>query len=235
LSIRIGRNAFSSKLPSFPPIVTATSEAMTWIATISIASAWVGFTLPGMIEDPGSLDGKISSWIPVRGPDPSQRRSLAILNKLTAAAFRPACARTIRSSVPWAVNLFAAVTYATPVIFAICAATSSPKPAGAFSPVPTAVPPIASCSRPSVACPTSAIASSRAPAYPDHSWPTVSGTASSRWVRPILTTSAHCFDLASMASRSRFSAGIVWPVAIVYAAMCMAVGNVSLDDCPMFT
>jgi hypothetical protein len=51
-----------------PPMVTATSEAMTWMATISMASAWVGLTLPGMIEDPGSLAGKISSPIPVRGP-----------------------------------------------------------------------------------------------------------------------------------------------------------------------
>ena len=50
-----------------------------------------------------------------------------------------------------------------------------------------------------------------------------------------MTTSAHCLDLASMASRSRFSAGIVLPVAIVYVAMCIAVGNVSLLDWPMFT
>ncbi len=50
-----------------------------------------------------------------------------------------------------------------------------------------------------------------------------------------MTTSAHCLDLASMASRSRFSAGIVLLVAIVYAAMCIAVGNVSLDDWAMFT
>jgi deazaflavin-dependent oxidoreductase (nitroreductase family) len=42
-------------------MVIATSEAMTWIATISLASAWVGLTLPGMIEDPGSLAGKTSS------------------------------------------------------------------------------------------------------------------------------------------------------------------------------
>ena len=66
-------------------MVTATSEAMTSMATISMASAWVGLTLPGMIDDPGSLAGKISSPIPVRGPEPSQRRSLAILNRVTAA------------------------------------------------------------------------------------------------------------------------------------------------------
>jgi len=38
-----------------------------------------------------------------------------------------------------------------------------------------------------------------------------------------------------MASRSRFRAGIVLFVAIVYAAMCIAVGKVSLDDWPMLT
>ena len=44
------------------------------------------------------------------GPEPSQRRSLAILYRLTAAAFSPPWARTMRSKVPWAVNLLAAVT-----------------------------------------------------------------------------------------------------------------------------
>ena len=57
-----------------------------------------------------------------------------------------------------------AVTIGAPVIDAISAATSSPNPGGAFSPVPTAVPPIASFSRPWVACSTSVMASSRAPA-----------------------------------------------------------------------
>ena len=75
-----------------------------------MASAWVGLTLPGMIEEPGSLDGRISSPMPVRGPEPSQRRSLAILNRVTAAALSPPCARTIRSRVPWAVNLLGAVS-----------------------------------------------------------------------------------------------------------------------------
>ena len=77
--------------------------------TIIIASAWVGLTLPGMIDEPGSFEGKINSIRPVRGPEPSQRMSLAILNRVTEAAFKPACARTIRSNVPWAANLFSAV------------------------------------------------------------------------------------------------------------------------------
>ena len=70
----------------------------------------------------------------MRGPEPSQRRSLAILNSVTAAAFRPLCARTIRSSVPCAVNLFAAVMNGAPVIAAICAATWSPKPGRGVQP-----------------------------------------------------------------------------------------------------
>src|SRR6202012_2229266 len=85
----MGRNAFSSKLPSAPPIVTATSDAMTWMATISRASAWVGVILPGMIDDPGSWAGKMGARTPARGPEPSQRRSLAILNSVPAAALRP--------------------------------------------------------------------------------------------------------------------------------------------------
>ena len=77
--MRIGRNALSSKLPSAPPIWTATSDDMIWMHTIIMASAWVGLTLPGMIEEPGSFEGKIISMRPVRGPDPSQRMSFAIL------------------------------------------------------------------------------------------------------------------------------------------------------------
>ncbi len=43
------------------------------------------------------------------------------------------------------------------------------------------------------------------------------------------------FALRSAASRSRLSAGIVFSVAIVYAATCIAVVKVSLLDWPMFT
>ena len=46
--------------------------------TIVSASDWVGFTLPGMIDEPGSFSGRISSPRPARGPEPSQRMSFAI-------------------------------------------------------------------------------------------------------------------------------------------------------------
>ena len=48
------------------------------VTTIVIASDWVGLTLPGMIDEPGSFSGIRSSPIPVRGPDASHRTSLAI-------------------------------------------------------------------------------------------------------------------------------------------------------------
>ena len=43
------------------------------------ASAWVGLTLPGMIDEPGSFSGIFSSAKPARGPQDISRMSLAIL------------------------------------------------------------------------------------------------------------------------------------------------------------
>ena len=51
-----------------PPMLTAVSLPITWHATIVIASDWVGFTLPGMIELPGSFSGRIELAEPARGP-----------------------------------------------------------------------------------------------------------------------------------------------------------------------
>ena len=62
----------------------------------------------------------------------------------------------------------------------------------------------------------------------------MSGVASCRCVRPTFTMLAHCFALPSSASRSCSTAGSIVTMASA-AAMCIAVGNVSLDDCDMFT
>ena len=43
-----------------------------------MASDCVGFTLPGMIDEPGSFSGRVSSPSPLRGPEPSHRMSFAI-------------------------------------------------------------------------------------------------------------------------------------------------------------
>ena len=81
LRIITGLNTFSSKLPCEPANVTAASLPNTWHATIVIASDCVGLTLPGMIEEPGSFSGSSSSPSPLRGPEPSQRMSFAIFIK----------------------------------------------------------------------------------------------------------------------------------------------------------
>ena len=101
-----------------------------------------------MIEEPGSFSGSTSSPRPERGPLPSQRTSFAIFIRLTASVESAAAAKTIASWAASAANLFGAVTNGRPVSSASRAATASPKPAGAFRPVPTAVPPIASSYRP---------------------------------------------------------------------------------------
>src|ERR1700682_5550995 len=99
---------------------------------MTIASHWVGLTLPGMIDDPGSLAGNTSSASPDRGPDASQRISLAIFISAIARARRAPCAFTIGSNEPCAANLFGAVTNGRPVNSAIFLAISLPKLGGAF-------------------------------------------------------------------------------------------------------
>ena len=78
MRIITGLKTFSSRLPCEPANVTAASLPKTWHATMVMASDCVGFTLPGMIDEPGSFSGRISSPIPLRGPDPSNRMSFAI-------------------------------------------------------------------------------------------------------------------------------------------------------------
>ncbi len=82
--------------------------------------------------------------MPARGPEASQRTSLAIFIIAQASDFSAPCACTIASCAASASNLFGALTKGSPRAWRSSAATASPKPAGALSPVPTAVPPIAS-------------------------------------------------------------------------------------------
>src|SRR5260370_16304848 len=75
----IGIITFNSKLPAAPHQAMVASYPITWAQTISRLSAITGFTFPGMILDPGWTSGTFSSPNPQRGPEPSQRMSLAIL------------------------------------------------------------------------------------------------------------------------------------------------------------
>ncbi len=97
-----GSITLSWKLPWEPAKATAASLPMTWATTIIVASEITGLTLPGMIELPGWRSGRASSPRPVRGPEPSQRRSLAILNRATAQARSWPEISTTPSWVAWA-------------------------------------------------------------------------------------------------------------------------------------
>ncbi len=73
-------------------------------------SLWVGFTLPGMIDEPGSFSGRRSSPRPARGPEPSQRTSLAIFIRLVARVLRAPEAKTVASWPARPANLLGAET-----------------------------------------------------------------------------------------------------------------------------
>ena len=88
----MGRIVLSSKLPCAPAKATALSSAMTWMQTMIMASHCVGLTFPGMIDEPGSFSGRTSSPRPQRGPEASQRMSLAIFIRTTARPRKAAIA-----------------------------------------------------------------------------------------------------------------------------------------------
>ena len=58
MKIITGLNTLSSKLPCEPAIPMVLSFPITCTQTIVIASLCVGFTFPGMIDDPGSFSGE---------------------------------------------------------------------------------------------------------------------------------------------------------------------------------
>ena len=143
-----GLKTLSSKLPWLPANVMAVSYAKTWTQTIVSISLWVGFTLPGMIEEPGSFSGRRNSPRPARGPEPSQRTSLATFMRLVASVLSAPDAKTVASWPASAWNLLGAEVKGWPVNSEIRRATRSANSGGALSPVPTAVPPSAIWRRP---------------------------------------------------------------------------------------
>ena len=79
----------SSSWPAPAPHTTAVSLPITWKQTMFTISAMAGFTLPGMIDEPGCTAGSTSSPKPVFGPETSRRRSLQIVDSSTAAVRIP--------------------------------------------------------------------------------------------------------------------------------------------------
>ncbi len=84
------------------------------------------------------------------------------------------------------------------------------KPGGVLMPVPTAVPPSGSWARWGSALRTRATALSIWVAYPPNSWPSVTGVASIRCVRPALTTSSNSIDFSRSAVARCRREGIRW-------------------------
>ena len=230
-----GMNTLSSKLPWLAAKPIAASLPMTCTATIVTASHCVGLTLPGMMELPGSLAGILISPRPRRGPLASQRTSLAIFIMLAARPLTAPWEKTSASLPVSARNLLGSVTNGRPVSSASSSATATSKPAGALRPVPTAVPPSARRTSCGMAARSSSREPSRSPRQPEISCANEMGTASCRWVRPLLTTPAHSRSRRANVAASWSIAGSRRPVTASAAATCMAVGKVSLDDWLMFT
>ena len=119
----MGLKTLSSKCPLEPPTVTATWLPITCAATMVIDSHWVGLTLPGMIELPGSFSGSESSPRPHRGPEAKNLRSLAIFIMEQAMTLRAPETSTMASWAAKASNLLGAVSKGKPVISDTLAAT----------------------------------------------------------------------------------------------------------------
>src|SRR4051812_38460350 len=82
-----GSYAFSCSRPSCDAMVTVTSLPIALKQTSFINSAITGFTLPGIMDEPGCSGGRLISKMPVRGPDARNIRSLEIFDKVIARFF----------------------------------------------------------------------------------------------------------------------------------------------------
>src|SRR5674476_987332 len=134
-----GLNTLSWKLPWLPAKPTVASLPKTRVATIVMASHWVGLTLPGMMLEPGSFSGMLISPMPLRGPEANQRTSLAIF---MSAPARVRSEDDVCTRASWALNaanLFAALRNAYPVSASYFLAARSPNFGWALRRVPNAV------------------------------------------------------------------------------------------------
>ena len=82
-----GSNTLSCSCPPSAAIDTVRSLPMTRKHTWFTTSGMTGFTLPGMIDEPGCFAGRLISRKPHRGPDDSSRRSLQTFESLIARLF----------------------------------------------------------------------------------------------------------------------------------------------------
>ncbi len=203
---------------------------MTCAHTIEVASGSTGLTLPGMMLDPGCRSGRRISPRPARGPDPIQRRSVHVLCRPTAIVRSWPLVSTRASRLPCASKWSRASVSGSSVSSARTPITFSGKPGGVLMPVPTAVPPNGSSASRGNDDSSRSMPRRSCAAYPPNSWPSVTGVASIRWVRPDFTTPANSSALASNAAARWSSAGMRSRLTASVAATWIEVGNVSLLD-----
>ncbi len=84
----------SSKLPCWPPTVIVVWLPITRAQTIIRASLITGFTLPGMMDEPGWMEGSRISARPLVGPLDMWRISFAIFIRETATVLSAPAAIT---------------------------------------------------------------------------------------------------------------------------------------------
>ena len=82
-----GSKTLSWSCPLSAAIETVRSLPITRKQTMLTTSGMTGLTLPGMIEEPGCLAGRLISRSPQRGPEDSSRRSLQTFDSLMARLF----------------------------------------------------------------------------------------------------------------------------------------------------
>src|ERR1700736_6360819 len=223
----MGSNALSCSCPASAAILIVTSLPTTSNATWLTTSGMTGLTLPGMMLEPGCTAGRLISLNPDRGPEDNSRRSLQILDNLSAVRFSTPDSCTNAPTSWVASTRSGAVVSENPLISVSLSHTRCAYRGWALSPVPMAVPPRL-ISDPSCAASSSRSASSATMiAYVPNSCPNVIGTASCNCVRPIFNT-----DLNSSALRPNAAAtsnSVVCRVAMcTWRATLIAVGYTSL-------
>ena len=186
-----GTRTFSSNWPCVPAAVIAASFPITWSPTWITTSGITGFTLPGMIDEPFCSSGRRSSERPARGPEPISARSFAILISETATTLSAPESSTSESRLACASKRSRGAETSMPMSFEISARTFSANSGCVLRPVPVAVPPSGSWPTRSSVERTRSAPRLICAAYPANSWPSVTGTASIRCVRPVFTMSSN--------------------------------------------
>ena len=102
-----------------------------------------GLTLPGMIEEPGCTAGSSISPMPARGPEPSQRMSLAIFSRQTAMVFSAPLAATTPSIGDLGLEVVGGLAQLEAGPLGEQRADAAANSGWVLMPVPTAVPPSA--------------------------------------------------------------------------------------------